>query len=401
VFKKLTPFKFSKIGLKSDLGRLVLSGASRNVAITLIHLFSPVYIFIALTERGVDKKYSILFVLTYYFLSFLIKILTQIVAEDLSRKIGFKEVIRFSLPPFLFFVISLLFAAEFPVLFLVAAIFSGVHMGLFWWGYHGYFVKKGEKRHYGRTIGEVDFLQTVVGIVTPFLGSLVTLYFGFPVLFILAVIFMSFSILLLGKGSKTRQFHDVAFFDVLKTIAAHKSISLAYIGMAGEGVISGIIWPMFLYLFFGKLIDLGLIVTLSALIAAIFAMVIGEWADRIGERKIVKLGTPVLFFSWVIRQISFSFVSFVFADSMRNFGRRMIAMPLAALSYKKARDGGSAKAILFYEITQTIGLLLAIFLVSLTVLIRPDLSLSFTVASFLSLLPIVAVFKKRLVNANE
>lgn len=385
---------------KDDLSSLIFSRVSRQVAITLTHLFSPVYIYLTLTGNNIEEVYAILFVLTYYFLTFLVKILTQMVSEDFSRKVGFKSIIRFSLPPFLLFVLTLIFSSEYPSLFLLAAIFSGIHIGLFWWGYHGYFVKKGERGHLGQRIGQSNLLSTFASIATPMFGALVIYYFGFPLLFTLSTMFMVTSIILLGKGSKTKQIHDVRLSEVVRLITTHKSVSLAYFAMGAEGIISFVVWPMFLFLFFKKVTSLGIVVSVSCFVASIFAVIVGKWTDKQGERKIVSMGSPILFISWMIRYFSFSIAAFVAGDSMRNFGQMMIGVPLNALSYEKAVEKGTAKAILFFEITQTLGMVAALLVLSALILSGANLSSSFIAASIFSLLPLVAVFKKRLKDNN-
>lgn len=386
---------------KNALDRLILSGVVRRIAFTLLSLFSPVYIFVSLSHLGYSQVFAMIFVLFYYFFTFLVKVLTQIISEDLSRRIGFKNTIRSSILPFLLFILFLTLASNQPALFLLAAFFLGIQAGLFWWGYHGYFIKKGEKEHFGQSVGRANLLETAASVLTPVLGAYLIKYLGFSSLFILSAVFMLISLLLLGKGSKTRQIHDVKFINVINLIKNHKSVSLAYVSVGAEAIISSVVWPIFLFLFFKRVVSLGIIVSLSALTASIFAIAIGQWVDKQGERKIVGFGAPLLFFSWIIRLLDFSFFVFVIGDSLRNFGQRMVAMPLNALSYKKALEAESAKAILFLETTQSIGILVSLLILVLLILAGGNLSWGFVLASLFSLLPLVAVVRGKLRSLNE
>lgn len=383
---------------REKLLRLFLSGVARRIAITMLALFSPIYIYLSIKGFGYNQTIALLAVFTYFLVAFLIKLITLIYSEDLSRKIGFKKTIRASIIPFIVFIPVIIYASSYPILFIAASILFGLHNGFFWWGYHGYFVKTAEKDHLGKSIGEANFLETMAVVLTPFVGSLVTSLFGFNALFIAASLFMVLSLILLGSGSRRRQRRDINFSGVISLIKSHKSISIAYIGVGGEAIIYLVTWPLFLFLFFGKVISLGVIVSLASFFAAIFATAIGKWVDKQGERKIVSIGSPVLAFSWLIRFFSRSFQAFVITDAIRNFGQRMVAVPLNALSYKKALEAESAKAILFYETTSIIGVCVALLILIAWVLLGGLLKDAFIFALLFSALPMVAVYKKRLQN---
>lgn len=81
---------------------------------------------------------------------------------------------------------------------------------------------------------------------------------------------MALALILLGSGREKRQRRDIDFSGVIKLIRTHKSISTAYIGIGGEAIIYGATWPLFLYLFFSKVISLGIVVSLGSLLAAVF-----------------------------------------------------------------------------------------------------------------------------------
>ncbi|KKQ42922.1 MAG: MFS family major facilitator transporter [Microgenomates group bacterium GW2011_GWC1_37_8] len=380
----------------SDLTRLLFSGVIRKTSVTLLQIFSPVYIYSVLINVYSRQNITIFYVLLYYALSFLIKNITQIViAENISRFIGFKNTIRLSLIPYLLFLPFILSARNNPFLFIFSAIFYGISAGLYWWGYHGYFVKKGEFKHYGETVGEANFLESLVMIVTPLIGAYVTILFGFPALFLLAALLIVISIIVLGHGSKTRQKQDVKFIEVLKLVVRLKSTSVAYVGAGGEAVIAAVVWPLFLYLFFGKVISLGLIVSGAALISAVIAIFVGRISDIKGEGTIIRIGAPILAFSWLVRIFNLSIAGFVIGDALRNFGQRMIVTPLNALSYRKAFEAETAKAILFLEINENFGIILMLLLLSFVILAGGSLWLAFLLASLFAIWPIIPVIKNR------
>jgi MFS family permease len=386
---------------RGDLMPLFLSGIGRKVAVALLTLFSPIYIYQVARSFEIEQKPATILVLLYFVALLLVKLITVIISEDLSQKIGFKRTIWVSSIPFLIFIPSLIFARLWPYLFVLAAIFWGIHAGLFWWGYHGYFIKTGKKERFGQRIGEARFLETAAVVLTPFVGALITSYLGFAALFIFSAVFMAISLLFLGKEHEKRQKRDILFSDVLKLMPSHKSISLAYIGSQAEWIIYVVVWPLFLFLFFGQIIKLGAIVSIASLLAAFFAIVFGKWIDRRGEKMIVSLGAPLVALSWILKIIRKNLPIFVIADSIENFGQRMVNLPLNTLTYRKALEAESAKAILFRETALIIGSVSSLLILAGWVSFGGDLSGSFIIAAVFGLLPMVAVARKRLPDYNS
>ncbi|MCH7730265.1 MFS transporter [Patescibacteria group bacterium] len=381
---------------KPDLMHLFLAGVARRVGVALLTLFSPIYIYQVTQGLGLAKSTSVILVLAYFFLILTTKLITFSISEDLSRKIGFKGIIWLSGIPFLVFIVSLVFASSYPYLFLLAAISWGIHAGFFWWGYHGYFIKTEDSEHFGQGVGEANFLETIASVLAPIVGALITTYFGFNTLFIFSGLFMIAGLLLLGKDHDKRQRRDIKFKEVLGLIRTHKSISLAYMGSSAESVLYSTIWPLFLFLFFGQVISLGAIVSVAALVASIFSIAVGDWVDRQGERTIIALGAPLSALSWILRILNKSFPVFIIADSLENFGQRMVNLPLNALTYKKALEAESAKAILFRETTMIMGALLVLLILIGWIYFGGNLTGGFVLAAIFSTFPLVAIFKKRI-----
>lgn len=380
---------------------LFLSGVVRHVAVVLLSLFSPIYIFQTAKGIGFDTSPAIILVFSYFLIGLFTKLLSLIVSENLSQKIGFKGTIWASAIPFIIFLLSIIFAASRPYLFLIASISWGLHAGLFWWGYHGYFIKTAEKQFFGRGVGEANLLETLAIASTPLVGATLTSYFGFSAVFIASGLFVFASLALLGKHHDRRQRRDVKFVDVLKLIKNHKTTSLAYVGAGAETYLYFTAWPLFLFLFFGQVISLGVVISLATLFAAAFGVTVGNWIDRLGERKIVAIGAPLLTIAWIIRFIERYLPAFVLADSIWMFGQRMLILPLNVLTYRKGLEAGTGKAILFRETSLIIGSSLALLILIVLVYFGGSLSGSFVIAAAFSIFPLFTVIKHRIEEEDE
>lgn len=383
-------------GKESDLYHLFWSRVGRKVSIIFLQLFSPIYIFQIAKDLNFTTTEATIGVIAYYLLMFVFKFMSLPIAENVSQRIGFKGMIWASAIPFFVYIPSIIFASSYPILLVVSAISFGIHAGFFWWGYHGYFTKTAEKYHFGRRVGESRLFETIASFATPFTGALIVNYLGFTALFITSAVIVFVSFLLLGKNHDKRQKRDVRFFDVLKLVKKHKSVSLAYFGYGGEYIMYSAIWPLFLFLFFGQVISLGVIVSLSSLAAATFAIFVGDWVDKQGERKAISIGSPLVVTSWIIRALGGSISSFVLADSIWNFGQRLVSIPLDALAYRKAQEAESAKGILFRMIAVNSGVIVGLLFISVWVYFTGNLKGSFVIVAIIAALPLVAVLTKRI-----
>jgi len=391
---------------KSDLMHLFKSGVARRVSVTLISIFSPIFIFKLLTGLGISIIASIVLVLFYFLILFIFKIGMMIISEDLSRRVGFKTTIWLSAVPFLLFLPTIINSPKYPILLIFAAAFWGMHAGLYWWGYHGYFIKTGDRKHFGEGIGEANLFETIASVITPVGGAIIARYFGFNSLFIFSGFWMILSVAFLGREHDKKQRRDIDFKEVIKLVIKLKTVSLAYMGLNAEYFLYGTMWPLFIFLFFGKILSTGAIISLASLIAALFSVGIGRLSDRKKDRKIIALGSPLIALSWFFRTLTRHIPMLVLADSIENFGQIMVKVPLNALSYKKAVEAESAKAILFRETAMTLGSIGAITILILWIfigrLIEPNFLIdeSFQAIGFIaavsSLLPLIAIYKHRI-----
>ena len=87
---------------------------------------------------------------------------------------------------------------------------------------------------------------------------------------------------------------------------------------------------------------------------------------------------------------------FVFADSLWNFGQRLLYIPLDALAYKKAREAESAKGILFRMISVNSGVVLGLLVLIIWVFLTGNLSSSFYFVALLGALPLIAVIRGKI-----
>lgn len=379
-----------------ELSRLFLAGIARRAAISFLSFFSAVYIYQLYADRGFSRSNALFMVLVFYILLVIFKQVSLGVSENLSQKIGFTGTIRMSFAPFVVLILSLIFAESYPPLIFLAGVAWGVSAGLFWWGYHGYFIKKADSKRFGEGIGEAEMLRTVVTIIGPLVGAVIIDLFGFQVAFLLSGLSMLLGVIMLGDDKEVKQKHDIEFSDAVELIVKHKDVALAYVASGAEGVIYTIIWSLFLYFFFEGVLGMGFVVSLSLFLSAIFAIFIGKKIDESGEKKVMAFGSPLFSLSWILRVFANNPISFIVSDGLRNFSEKMVSLPLIELSYKKGVEDYTSKAILFREIAIGIGALIALVFIFIFVALGLGFIEIFVLTAFIILLPLIPIFSKKI-----
>lgn len=376
---------------KGDVGHLILSGVARKVAQVFLYLFSAVYVYEIFIELGLEEKRAIIMTLSFYFVQLIVKTIFIGLAEDLSRKVGFKGMIWLSSIPFLLFIFSFVNAAESIYLIYLSAALWGAHASFYWWGYHGYFIKKGDKLRFGQGVGEAEALNTLAAILTPIVGAVLINYYGFSFGFYLAGFFMIISLFLLGRDHDSRQKHDIVISDVLGIVRRRKAMSMTYVASGVEGFFYVFGWPLFLLSVFGEVVSLGKVVSIATFIAALLAIFIGRWVDKHGEEKVMLAGSPLMSLSWLIKMMGTTLPVFVVGESIRNFGERMLFVPMMELTYKKASEKLSARAIMYRELMNMSGAMISVLIIAVAICLGFGLRDSLLIISLISLVPMASV----------
>jgi MFS family permease len=378
---------FSWVDHSGGLGMLVFGGVLRRLAVSMLSIFTVVYLYGVLG--------GVFLVLLFFLILFVSKLVFLFFSENLSQRIGFKHVMRLSIVPFVLFIPMLIFGPKMEALLWIGAVFWGAQAGLFWWGYHGYFSKVSDNRHFGLNVGRAGVAYTIERVISPILGALIVFVFGFNTLFIFSGILMTLAIIVIGSDGDVMQKHDIKFFSEMGLMWRQKISFAAYLGRGIELFIYGTFWPLYIYLVLGGLLKLGGVLSAGILLAAVLSVWVGKYIDRRGERRPILLSTPLVALSWLVRLIAVSPVFYIFSDTVRGFGERIVDLSLDELSYRKASEGRTGAALMFREFGISLGAAIGILLLMVVVSFTEVLSVSFVVAFVAALSPLLLVYSRK------
>lgn len=387
--ERFLDFQFRK---EVKLLPLFLNQSLRAVAISLTALFSTIFIYKILFHLTGDKSIALLVVLTYWLGTHVFKFISNLLAEEWSLKLGLKKQIYFGLFFLALCLLTLTFSSKWPLLLFLASPLWGLSIGFYWFGRHGLMAKMGRDGAFGKELGMVEVINTMLLLAVPFLGGFLINLSGFKALFLVSLVFVALSVLALKPLEKTRTHHDTSLVEIFGLFKTHQRMALAYMGRSAAGTIYGVVIPLYLFLILGKELSLGAFFSLSMIAVALINLMIGRWADLKGKKELVVYGSVFQFLVWLGRTLTRGIgVLFVF-DIIDRVTGGMVGIPLGVLSYEKALDGHSTgRAVLFREIAITMGETFADCLLIVLVLLGRELQFAFLAAALFSLLPLLII----------
>lgn len=385
---------FRWLHLDTDgVGPVIMVVTLRRLAVELLGLFSPLYVFGIAQGMGMSIKNSVLTVILYMLLIYLAKFSTLPLAENASFRLGYRRTLILSTLPFFIFIGFLVFSQDQPLFLIPVAIFWGIHAALFWFGYHGLFVKRGDHNHFGKQTGICQTLYVLMGILAPVFGGLIIIKLGYQALFIIAGAIFALGVMIALLSPEIKPRRDARISDVLNLFKNHKKMMVGYSGWAFEAALYGVIWPVFLFILVGRILVFGEIISAAVLLAAIITYLIGLIVDRIGGKEIIRLGAVVNCLTWLTRIFISAPLFIIGIDGVYRVTEQMFQVPLDVKSYKKAISGGTGRALYFREISLGIGAVSGLISAALLVFLNFPLWSIFLLGALGSLAPIFTTRK--------
>lgn len=380
--------------MKKKLLPLFLSQSFRAVAICSLSFFSAVYIFKKALALYGSEKLAFLAVIVFYILLYLAKLLAVLLAEEWSLRFGLKKQVLlgqfFSGLALASFLISENF---FPFLWL-AAMTWGAAIGFFWFGWHGLIAKDSQQGKFGQTLGIGSVIETIFLIIAPFMGGLVINALGYQALFGLSLLFIVLGVLVIFPAPDEKTHQDTDVGEIFRIFFRHKRMVLSYFSY---GMIAALYSPVFIlytFLFLKTELALGGFFSLSMLVAAVANLTIGNHVDKRGKRSLIAYGSYFSFLAWLGRfLVTIPSILFLF-DVIYRLASGMLGIPLGVLTYQKAReDHATGRAILFREISMSLGSLFVCLAIVVFLIFNFELKIIFLGGALFSLFPLLLLRK--------
>lgn len=345
---------------------LLVSDTFRQFSLSMISLFVPIFL--------LKSGYSILEITLLEIAMFISIIFLHFFVLHAIARLGVKRTLIISYIFNIIFYLLLYNTDNFiglsnKTLFLVIiGVFNILPTALYWSAHHVFFFKSTDSAHAGAKIGLLFCLPTLIGIISPYLGSVLITKYDFRFVFLLSAVLLvaaSFSLLFSENIEvKTARLNLKKILD-LKHIRKNIIFFIQGVSFAA----TSFIWPILLFLSSIKLTAIGGLYLISSFIYSIVGFLAGKRSDKKSSRNLVALSSIGHGISIIMRGLTTSLMSIVVWQSLGGLFGGVKEITLESKFYKYTRDD-IINSIMNRELFMYLGriFILTVFLVAFIIL---------------------------------
>ncbi len=347
--------------LRKEINELYLASAIKNFGLGLLGIFVPIYVYLYFGE-------SIVLAVMFYAVQFALQIIFLPIAARLLGIFGLKKLMAISHPFLAAYLLFLTFAPEYGMVMVILAIISRVvYFVLFWPAYHIDFAKFVSNKKRGREVGFANIVVSLMRTISPFIGGLGIVMFGFAPVFVLSSFLMIVSSLPLFLSPEIYERYTLNGRKIFAYLFCRHNMrsTVAFFFEGIETMIGLFLFPIFIMITIGSIGTIGWVVSVSLLFATITTYVVGKNIDKNGEGSVMQIGSVMHAVGWLLRILISTPTNYVVYNSIFRLTETSNRLPYMSASYQKAhaRRDGIDEFIITREVAVNAGRLFASLLV--------------------------------------
>ncbi len=348
---KLRLPRYFAVAISQQIGELYASTAIADLAIALVLLFEPIFLYDVL-------GFSVIEVLLFFAAVYALYIVLIPFGAKIISRYGYDHGIFFSIPFQIIFWVLLFGAQDNFKLIYFAPLAFAIEKSLFWPSFHAIVARFARDGQRGREFSVLYAIVNLMQIGGPFVGGLLAEHYGLGATLIVASLIYSCSFIPLFL---TREVFTPRIYKFRDTWQLYKTYPLKFIGYMGFGeeLLALTIWPIFIYTVVSDYQDLGALVTVSTLVATILALYIGKVTDLHSKRLMIKIGSFFYGLVWLARLIVTTAFGVFAVDALSRTSKDLVFIPLSTVTYERAEASHILPYVVFFEQSLSIGKFLA------------------------------------------
>ena len=378
------------------LSAVYLASTIRTFALSLLGIFTPLYIYQILERAGIKpaptETMILLGVVGYYVVHRLTLLLVNIPASYFIAEVkgGFRKSMLLSNILHAANLLLLIFSKNNPWLLLPAAVIGGALIPFYWIPYHLIFIEDKKGGSFSKKISSAAVLNKIAGVIAPLIGGLVIAFVGFETLLIVVlflVVASTFPIF-------SMRHHERHFVPPLRMLLrdffsrGFRRDLVAFLGAGAENIGAAIVWPIFLFTIIGSFVGLGALTSGVTLISILVVLGLRRLVDKKGKRRVLRLGSFSRSALWGV-QVFVSTVPQAFAaQAAARVAAEFLWVPFDTIVYANASAGNPFEYVILREWALNLGRLLMLVLMAVFLIVGLGWGTSFGLAAVGALLTI-------------
>jgi len=331
--------------LRRESTQFFVSIAIRSLAMGMITVFEPVYLYI-------HFGYSIAYVLFFWAAVSGIFALIVVFGGRAMEKIGLKKTMLISNFFYFAFYICLFFAPVSFIFLPIAIIARAIGASLFWPAFHTDFIRFTEGEHRASGVSKMSIVSLCAGILSPIMGGFILAGLGYASLFVVVLITLFISSFPLFLSKERYEVYTDTYKGAWSRIRKNKDISFALGSLSIEAGIDFIIWPIFIFSIGVTYRQLGSISTIALILAAFFAWYIGKLSTKGNKNILLNIGSILLAVANALQFFIKDAITTFFAQNFYRISKTTALIPFRTILYDKAasKKGQADEFIIYREI---------------------------------------------------
>ena len=368
--------------LNRELTELYASISIRSFAIGLVSIFEPIYIFLFF-NFSIPKT-----LLFFAVIRGLFGILSPFGAKIITR-IGVKHSFLLTAPILFFYYLALWHIQAGFWVVISAIILAVIYSIIFWPAFHIDFCRFTPREKRGFEVSKRNVAISLSAAIAPFIGGVILIKYGFPILFLMVLILLFVSVLPLFLSQEIHETYADSFeraFGELRQ-KKYRNAVLAFSANGIERAVSFLIWPLFLFISAIDYSSIGQITSGALILGMIASLYIGRLTDRTNRQKLLRIGSMLMGITWLIKMVIRTPLDAFLAHTLYRFAMPAAYIPYLSSFYDMAarKDVNRDRIIILREISANLAMCVLLLILAFILSFVNTLIWIFPIAALASL----------------
>lgn len=331
--------------LKRESTQFFVSMAIRSLAVGMVGIFEPVYLYIYF-------GHSISYTLFFWGIYSGVFALSVVLGGKAMEKFGLKRAMLLSNFFYFAYYICLFFIQASFWMIPLAILVRAIGASLFWPAFHTDFIRFTKGEHRAKGVSSMSIISLLAGILSPIIGGFVLAGLGYASLFVVVLITLFVSTFPLFLSKERYEVYTDTYEGAWSRIRKNKDMSFALGCLSIEAGTDFIIWPIFIISLGVTYEELGGICTFALFIAAFFAWYVGRISTRRNKRTLLNIGSVLLSISCAAEFFIKDAVSAFLAQNFYRVSKTTALIPFRTILYDRAaaKKDNADEFIIYREI---------------------------------------------------
>lgn len=329
-----------------DIHRIQLAHALHSVALSFVGIYVPIF----LLTHGFSLPETIFFFVMLHLSGLAVGLG---VCPWLMRRFGLAQTLRLSYPFQIAFFVALNIMPEHGIPWMIVAALGGIANFVYWMPLNILLVKHADEKKMGSDLGAFFALPKVFGIAGPLISAALIPFIGFWPMFVVAGIGLVVAYLPLVGIGENGVTVDFRFSQAWEKIRKRK---LLFVLEGFDNIVeeSEWFWGIFVFLIIGSLAAPGIVGGLESLGGALFALLVGKYANE-HAGKLIPIASLGLATLWVVRSFIDTALPAYLVSVVSSFAMTLFLVSYFSMIYRNIKNDDEETFLILREIPTVLG----------------------------------------------